>query len=544
MKKTLTLLAFTALSLITFAQLNNQSFENWESPMLHNTINATIALGGITVYVCDDFDYNELENWSSTNQLTRGSNLGNIELVTLSTNAVDGSNSVKIETKEISLSGYFIPGCFGTPTSIDNTAPGLIVNGSFNLDVQTLVNDIVTGSGLNALNPFNYPGVGEAIDFIPKTISGYYQYTGGIDGSTVDSCIIVSGLKKNGVLIGHVVQRFGNASSLTPFSISYEHLNCEVPDTIVTVISSSSIDLEIVNGEFIINSDFTGIDGSVLFLDALHLDTILPSEFPPILYNDSSTIFTYETATNAVQTNDIFCDNMPTTPILLYTGSEGTASVNGSNEIIFTPSTGYDGTVDIPYYNCNTVPACDTAHFYVIVLPVAVCEAFDDNYTLTMGTTTTNDPKLNDMDCGNAITILDGPTQGVADLDFANNLNYSPNSTFTGSDSLTYYSCNTVNTTQCDTATVRYTITPVGINEIDANLIKFYPNPANNFLNIVVDIENEVTINIFNTLGELVLNTNFENSKLIDIKTITNGLYFVEIKAGDKKTVKKLQIIK
>lgn len=548
MKKIITLLSFISISFLNYGQINNASFETWESPLLTKTIldTASVVVFGIpvTVYICDNFSYNELTNWSSTNQLTKGSNLGSIELVSESNASVDGLKSVMIESKEISLTGYTGAGCTGTPISRENVAPGLIVSGSFVLNTEDLIEDLLGQQDLESLNPFSYPGAGEALDFIPRTISGQYEYTGGTNGSEVDSFIVISGLKKNGEIIGYASGRFGNAASFTPFSLNYTHLNCLTPDTIVTVISSSNLDFKIVDGVFTLNSTHTGIDGSTLLLDALHLDTISPSEFPPILLNDETTLLVDNTATVNVLANDDFCGAPPITPIEDYTGTDGSATVNAANEMEFIPNTGFIGSVIIPYYACNSIPLCDTAFLTITYEPLPVCFARNDNYSLNVNQTITRDPRLNDTACGTTITIVDLPVNGVADLSFNGEINYSPNTDFIGSDSLTYSICSDLDTTQCNTASVYYSIVISGINEIGENLIKFYPNPAKNNLNITVDVNSVIKVNVFNTLGERVIFTSFENTKTIDLTNLNNGIYFVEIETEGKKSVRKLQVIK
>ena len=546
MKKIITLVTCISLALLNYGQLANSSFEIWESPLLTNSYNVTGSIAGFTFYVCaPNFSYNELENWSSTNQLTNTPAFGSVELVSESSIAYSGTKSVQITSKSLTITAYLAPGCVGFSQSIDNVVPGLVANGSFNLDPQNLIDDILSGTGLNALNPFTYPGVGEAIDFIPKSISGYYNYTGAVDATTgqIDSFVVVSGLKKNGVVIGYCTERFGNTSSFTPFSVEYTHLNCEIPDTIVTVISASSLAFEIIDGEFILNDDNTGIDGSVLFIDALHLDTILPSEFPPILLSESVVLVENTSASVNILANDTFCDGNILTPILNYSGTEGVASINTSNELEFVPTTGFLGTVTIPYYSCNTVPLCDTAYLTITYEPLAICHANEDNYSLVQNQVSTKDPRLNDIDCGTSITIVAIPLSGVADLNFNGTINYSPNNDFVGTDSLTYSICNNLVTTQCDTASVYYSIVS-GINEIGKDLIKFYPNPAKNSLNILVDVKNLIQVEIINTLGEKVLSSTFNYSKTIDLSSLNNGVYFVEIKTEGKKSVRKLQVIK
>lgn len=555
MKKIITLVSLLFAYGFSNAQLANPDFENWENPLLHNTIDLNGSISIVYYNVCDDFDYTELENWSSTNQITKGVKLGGVELVKESTPAFSGAKALSIESKEIGITAkysVFIPPftpCTGTDTTIQNVAPGLIVNGSFKIEPQSLVDDIIGGQGLNALNPFTYPGVGEAIDYIPRSLSGHYQYNGTIDPDTgkPDSCIIVSGLKKNGVLIGHVVQRLGNAAAWTPFSIDYSHLSCEVPDTIVTVISSSSIDLEIVEREFIINSDFTGVDGSVLLLDALHLDTITLAEFPPILAADEDSIMIAAVATVDVLANDLFCDMGTYAPIVIpSTVSNGSASANALNQIEYTPPVSFTGTETFSYYICNAALLCDTTTVSIEVKPVAICYANDDTRTLNLATGATDyfDPRVNDVDCGSAINIVPGfePAIGTAVVESNNFISYAPNNTSGGSDMFKYYTCSPDNANQCDTATVNISIIS-GINSLATNLISFYPNPASTSLNVAVDLPSEISLTIYNTLGAKMISELFFNAKEINISNLNNGLYYAEISVEGKKSIQKFQVI-
>jgi hypothetical protein len=545
MKKNVFLFSFLFALLSIQAQIANPSFEDWESPLLSNNYTVTVNFSGLTFFVCGNFTYNEAQNWSSTNQLTGGADFGAIELVTQSSDAFVGTKSIKIESKSLTITPHFT-GCGGlVPQTLDNVAPGLIVNGAFELDPQELVDEILGGTGLNALNPFTYPGVGEPINFIPKKIKGHYKYVGGTNTTTgnPDSCIIVSGLKKNGELIGHIVQRFGNAASWTAFEIDYTHLSCEVPDTIITLISSSSIDLEIVNNEFVINSDFTGADGSAMFVDGITFDTMQLADFPPLLANDEAEIFVNEDISIAVLANDEFCDMGVYAPIVLINALNGTTSITASNEILYTPDVNYTGTELITYYICNTAGNCDTAIITIDVLPVPICYANDDTRTLNMNATDYFDPRANDVDCGTNVTLTMLPSNGVAVVESNNFITYSPNTDYSGTDQFKYSICSIENPLQCDTATVFLSIIS-GINEIAAEKITIYPNPAKNTLMVAVDVEERIFLNLFNTLGQTIISNDFNHSIILDLNTLNNGLYFLSIEANNKKSIQKIEISK
>ena len=88
-------------------------------------------------------------------------------------------------------------------------------------------------------------------------------------------------------------------------------------------------------------SDFTGIDGSVMLVDAMHIDTITLAEFPPLLEADEDDIFIAQVATVDVLTNDVFCDMGTYAPIVIPASvTNGSASTNvGRQSVCVCPCT-------------------------------------------------------------------------------------------------------------------------------------------------------------------------------------------------------------
>jgi hypothetical protein len=70
------------------------------------------------------------------------------------------------------------------------------------------------------------------------------------------------------------------------------------------------------------------------------------------------------------------------------------------------------------------------------------------------------------------------------------------------------------------------------------NSISIYPNPTNNYLN-VNGIELNSEYRIYNTTGRKIIQGIFFNSNPINIQTLENGIYYIEIKYIDLKTTKK-----
>ena len=77
------------------------------------------------------------------------------------------------------------------------------------------------------------------------------------------------------------------------------------------------------------------------------------------------------------------------------------------------------------------------------------------------------------------------------------------------------------------------------INENNTSEFNIYPNPVKNVLTITGDYS---SANIYDVFGKLVLTS--ETQKTIDVSTLSNGVYFVNINTENTITVKKITIAK
>lgn len=89
---------------------------------------------------------------------------------------------------------------------------------------------------------------------------------------------------------------------------------------------------------------------------------------------------------------------------------------------------------------------------------------------------------------------------------------------------------------------------PLSINEdkMLSENITVYPSPASQTLTIVHSQQNEFTYVLFDLTGKKMLtgeSTPHATTK-VDLSNVTKGLYFIEIKAGTKYTIKKVQVLK
>lgn len=101
-----------------------------------------------------------------------------------------------------------------------------------------------------------------------------------------------------------------------------------------------------------------------------------------------------------------------------------------------------------------------------------------------------------------------------------------------------------------DDINVTTSICPTGIADVsnETNL-SVYPNPANSSVNMSFNLaeRSEVTLNVYNTLGEIVYSENkgsMVGANLVTINTesFANGMYMVELVAGEIKTVSRMNV--
>ena len=78
------------------------------------------------------------------------------------------------------------------------------------------------------------------------------------------------------------------------------------------------------------------------------------------------------------------------------------------------------------------------------------------------------------------------------------------------------------------------------IHELTNSTINIYPNPATNFINIDVSGNLKYRANVYNTEGKLIISTT--NQSVIDIQTLPQGMYLLEIKdlRSNQKIVEKI----
>ncbi|GAA4421293.1 hypothetical protein GCM10023187_57080 [Nibrella viscosa] len=196
---------------------------------------------------------------------------------------------------------------------------------------------------------------------------------------------------------------------------------------------------------------------------------------PPVANRDNATTTFQQEVTIPVLLNDTDRANRPaslttvTLPLITQQPINGTARVNSTGSITYTPNPGFAGTDQLIYRICDQVnqTLCDTA-LVVINVGSAAPVANRDNYTTTLNTPVTVPILLNDLGRGGfpasltgspaaTVTtpvIVDQFNNGTGVINANGTLTYTPNTGFAGADTLIYRICDQINTALCDTALV------------------------------------------------------------------------------------------
>jgi hypothetical protein len=82
------------------------------------------------------------------------------------------------------------------------------------------------------------------------------------------------------------------------------------------------------------------------------------------------------------------------------------------------------------------------------------------------------------------------------------------------------------------------------IKEYTANEIELYPNPASNFITILIKNNNAYEyISIFDSKGALILKQKVQNgSNEIDSKDFLSGIYFIQLTGNNNSCHKKIMV--
>jgi VCBS repeat-containing protein len=243
----------------------------------------------------------------------------------------------------------------------------------------------------------------------------------------------------------------------------YLNLECEAPNgrNMYTEYAGSST---YPNGTYYDDGSNSGRDMKFAICDGTASGTatvtinITPVNDPPIAVNDSTNTLEDTSVTIKVLANDYNPDGL----VLTVTGTSttnGTAVISGTN-IVFTPSTNFNGTAVFSYTVSDGTNSA-TANVTVMVTPVNDEPiAINDTYS-TLEDVPLTIPAAgilaNDVDVdGDVLTALlvSNVSNGSLNLNADGSFTYTPNTNYLGSDSFTYRASDGLATSAIATVTI------------------------------------------------------------------------------------------
>ncbi|WP_407556832.1 endonuclease [Winogradskyella sp. 4-2091] len=80
----------------------------------------------------------------------------------------------------------------------------------------------------------------------------------------------------------------------------------------------------------------------------------------------------------------------------------------------------------------------------------------------------------------------------------------------------------------------------LSLDDHSTNTVKLYPNPMNNQLTVALNSNIDTTIEIYDILGKLILNSEINKTSTLNVQNLKTGIYIIKISQGDSTITKKL----
>ncbi len=231
----------------------------------------------------------------------------------------------------------------------------------------------------------------------------------------------------------------------------------------------------------------------------------------PIAMPDTATTQNGVPVNIATVTNDFFPVAGAVTYSILTGPASGTASINASGVVTYTPATTFNGVRSLTYRVNHTASGLsDTATVYINITNGPIDAVNDAPAGALSGVVQTINVKANDTDPEGAVatatvTITTAPKNGTATVNGSNNIVYTPNVGFTGADTLFYSLCEptpTCGSPLCDIARLIVTVTnrPPVANPVFRTILPCY---ANTFTLITSASDPEIGVLTISSLSAL-----------------------------------------
>ncbi|GAB4030997.1 hypothetical protein GCM10028774_07280 [Spirosoma jeollabukense] len=155
------------------------------------------------------------------------------------------------------------------------------------------------------------------------------------------------------------------------------------------------------------------------------------------------------------------------TPTITTNPTHGTASIDGSGNVVYTPATGYIGDDVLTYQVCETpgglcAPAQVTVH--IVALGSSTVTVADDYVSTVQNASVTGNVLTNDSGTGLAVSsagTITSPGKGTLIITSTGSYTFTPAAGVTGPVDFTYTACDGVTPASCGTATLHILVKKV-----------------------------------------------------------------------------------
>ncbi|MDZ7879306.1 MAG: Ig-like domain-containing protein [Saprospiraceae bacterium] len=439
---------------VTIAVLGNDNLNGGTLQsvnLVSNPANGTVVLNGSNQYV-----YTPNAGFTGTDQFTYR---------IVGTNGTSNTTTATIAVIASPLAPIAVPDNALTP---QNTPVTIAVLGNDNLNGGTLqsvnlVSNPTNGTvSLNASNQYVYTP--------NAAFSGTDQFTYRIVGSNGTSNTATVTVTVPAAPVANPDNR--TTPQNTPVTIAVlgnDNLNGGTLQA-VALVSNPANGTVSLNGSnqyvYTPNAGFSGTDQftyRVIASNGTSNTTTVTITVPvaqptPVANPDNATTPQSTPVTIAVLGNDNLNGGTLQAVALVSNPANGTVSLNGSNQYVYTPNAGFSGTDQFTY---RVIASNGTSNTTTVTITVPVAQptpvANPDNATTPQSTPVTIAVLGNDNLNGGtlqAVALVSNPANGTVSLNGSNQYVYTPNAGFSGTDQFTYRVLASNGTSNTTTVTV------------------------------------------------------------------------------------------
>lgn len=238
------------------------------------------------------------------------------------------------------------------------------------------------------------------------------------------------------------------------------------PQGTVSIVENAVQFTPNVNFHGVATVNYTIGDGSVE-TNGIATITVLPVNDPPVASADNATAFEDRAVTIDALDNDSDVDQDGLTLTILDTQNGSAVVTDG--KVVFTPATNFNGTATVSYQVSDGSADSDPATITIQVIPVSDTPiSNDDHATIQEDSVAVIDVLDNDLDNDGGVLSAEvvDVTNGLASVNGAGQLVYTPTANFNGITTLTYYATDGQN----NSANATVTITVAAVNDAPTTL--------------------------------------------------------------------------